>query len=352
MNNITDIKYNIFSKNTYKRLFAIQNIHIDNNKYMNNITNIINYLETLPPCNHPNNKYSIRNNITSPLNALRESRFARFNSVVDSVNTLTREYTIYLPPHQVIIYGNNVSQKYINHVANIIRWWSHIKPQKYIVTLYLTNLKKRLPPTNQPKVLTEEYANSGFTFIAKPCEIHIFRKEESLKVLIHELIHASKFDFDNNHLLHIPLNVKDDNITNEGITEYLAINFYYWYVAQYIYNFHTKFNIEPHDIYRQLILHDIQWQEYQNFKILSYFNMQPIELLEKNNFRQYTSILSYFFLKNYLFTQNSISIILSRNLTNINNLIKKMREYITNMKIQEVLPNSISMRMSLFELNY
>ena len=80
--------------------------------------------------------------------------------------------------------------------------------------------------------------------------------------------------------------------------------------------------------------------------------MQPIELLEKNNFRQYTSILSYFFLKNYLFTQNSISIILSRNLTNINNLIKKMREYITNMKIQEVLPNSISMRMSLFELNY
>ena len=215
-----------------------------------------------------------------------------------------------------------------------------------------TNFKKKLPPTNQPKVFTEEYANSGFTFVAQPCEIHIFRKEESLKVLIHELIHASKFDFDNNHLINLPLNIKDDNITNEGITEYLAINFYYWYIAQYIYTFHNTLNIQQSSIYQELILYDIQWQEYQNFKILSYFNMKPIELLEKNNFRQYTSILSYFFLKNYLFTQNSINIILSRNHTNINNLIKKMREYITNLEIQEILPNSISMRMSLFELNY
>ena len=352
MNNITNIKYNIFSKNTYKRLFAIKLIQIDNNKYIENIENIIDYLETLPPCNHPNNQYTIHSVNSPPLNALRESRFARFTSVVNSVKILKKEYTIYLPPHQIVIYGNNVSQRYINHVGNIIRWWAQIKPQKYIVTLYLTDLKKRLPPANQPKVLTEEYANSGFTFIAEPCEIHIFRKEESLKVLIHELIHASKFDFNNNHLLHLPLNIKDDNITNEGITEYLAINFYYWYVAQYIYTFYNKLNITPHDIYRELILDDIQWQEYQNFKILSYFNMKPNELLEKNNFRQYTSILSYFFLKNYLFTENSMSIILSRNHTNINNLIKKMREYIADMTIQEILPNSISMRMSLFELNY
>jgi hypothetical protein len=176
MNNFTNINNNLFSKNTYKRLSAIQNIHIDNDKYMENIVSILNYLKTLPICKHPDNKYSVLNINSPPLNALRESRFARFMSIVDAVKLLKKEYKIYLPPHEITIYGNNVSQRYINHVGNIIRWWAQIKPQKYIVTLYLTDLKKKLPPSNQPKVITEEYANSGFTFVAQQCEIHIFRK--------------------------------------------------------------------------------------------------------------------------------------------------------------------------------
>jgi len=142
MNNFTNINNNLFSKNTYKRLSAIQNIHIDNDKYMENIVSILNYLKTLPICKHPDNKYSVLNINSPPLNALRESRFARFMSIVDAVKLLKKEYKIYLPPHEITIYGNNVSQRYINHVGNIIRWWAQIKPQKYIVTLYLTNLKK------------------------------------------------------------------------------------------------------------------------------------------------------------------------------------------------------------------
>jgi len=127
---------------------------------------------------------------------------------------------------------------------------------------------------------------------------------------------------------------------------------YYWYVAQYIHTFHNKLNINTPDIFLELILHDLNWQEYQLFKILSYFDMKPTDLLQKNNFRQYTSIISYFFLKNYLFTRDSMPIILSRNYTNINNLIKEIVNYINNIQTQPILPNSISMRMSLFELHY
>jgi hypothetical protein len=331
---------NFFDKDTYTRLSLIDPIDIPYK------SSIINYLNTLPPVKFIKPIFNIKKE-KAPLTALIESRFARYDSILSSVKKLQQKYVLDLQPHQITIYGTNVSNEYINHVASIIRWWELIKPQKYIVTFYLTDIKKILPPDHLPKVITEEYGNSGFTFVREPSDIHIFRKEESLKVLIHELIHACKFDFNGSNLVDIPCNIKDDDISNEGITEYLAIIHYYWYVSSYI----TRLP-QPIEMFSELLSGDLGWQDYQVSKILNYFDLDADDLLEKNNFKQKTSILSYFFLKDYLFTQNSLPIILSRDINKINSLIREMKGYLLRHRIIPVLNESVSLRMSLYELNY
>jgi len=335
---------NIFNENTYKRLSVITKRNVLYSDVL------LNYLQKLPPVVkiEPTYTKTIEN---VPLKALIESRFARFDSILNSVKMLKTKCIINLDPHVITIYGNNISRVYISHVASIITWWAKIKPQDYNVTFYLTNIKKRLPPDNKPKVLTEEYMNSGFTFVESPCDIHIFRREESLKVLIHELIHACKFDFNGNYLVDLPVSLKDDDISNEGITEYLAIIHYYWYVASIT---NQSYGLsDPSDHFIDLLSNDLGWQHYQISKILNYFGLEPTDLLNRNNnFKQKTSVMSYFLLKNYLFTQNSLPIILSRNVDKINMLISNMKDYILKFKVEPVMNDAISMRMSLYELAY
>lgn len=330
---------NIFNENTYKRVSVItkQNfLHSDV---------IVDYLNKSPQPTLIVPKYTkIKSPV--PLAALIESKFARFDSILYSVKKLKSKYILNLEPHKIIIYGNNVSPEYISHVASIITWWAKIKPQTYSVTLYLTTIKKRLPPEDKPPVLSEEYVNSGFTYVAHPCDIHIFRREESLKVLIHELIHASKFDFHNSHLVDVPCILKDEDLSNEGITEYLAVIHYYWYIANLI-----KLGTVS-DQFIELMSNDLGWQHYQISKILAYFNLQPLDLFNKNNYKQKTSVISYFLLKNFLFTQNSLPIILSRNVDEINKLILRMKDYVSNFELEKVPEDAISMRMTLYELYY
>jgi len=331
-----------FNTNTYKRLNNIQPIDVPYKE------SLLNYLNKLPEIEFIKPNY-ITINQKAPLVSLIESRFARYDSILFGVKKLQHKITIDLAPHKITIYGTNVSSTFINHVSSIIRWWEKIMPQTYVVTFYLSDIKKRLPPNHLSKVITEEFANSGFTFIREPCDIHIFRKEESLKVLIHELIHACKFDFNGSNIIDVPCHMKDDDISNEGITEYLAIIHYYWYISTFVTN---NVLAQRNNIFIDLLSHDLGWQEYQISKILNYFNLKPSDLLEKNNFRQQTSILSYFFLKNFLFTRDSLPIILSRNINKINDLIKKMKEYLLNFTIIPINPSSLSLRMSLYELNY
>jgi hypothetical protein len=330
---------NFFDNSTYNRLGLIEPIDVPYK------SSILKYLKSLPPIEFIKPNFTTKTE-KAPLSALIESRFARYDSILNSVKSLQQKYVLDLKPHIITIYGNNVSKEYINNVASIIRWWEKIKPQVYIVTFYLSDAKKILPPNHLPKVITEEFANSGFTFVKEPSDIHIFRKEESLKVLIHELIHACKFDFNGSNLIDIPCNIKDDDISNEGITEYLAIIHYYWYVASYI----TKL-LQPIQMFTDLLSHDLAWQDYQVSKILNYFDLEADDLLNKNSFKQKTSVLSYFFLKDYLFTQDSLPIILSRDINKINGLIKEMKGYLLRHKIQPVLNEAVSLRMSLYELS-
>lgn len=332
----------IFDEKTYRRLQVVKKTKPPF------INSILDYLQTLPICNFVNHIYSSKSIESPPMKDLNDSKFSNFDSIYNAVLSLKTKYTILSDKHNIIIYGNNISQLYINHVGNMINWWYQIKPQKYTVILYLIDINKQLPSINTKPILTEEHINSGFTF-TKSHAIHIFRKEE-LKVLIHELIHASNFDLNNNKLINIPLSLNDDNISNEGVTEYLAIIFYYWYIAQFKFNNTTASMNEKLNYFTELLSNDIGWQKYQQNKILRYFNLSPADLLHSNNFRQKTSVLSYFFLKHYFFNQDSLPIILSRDYNKINKLISGMDTFIRNYITDEIPHHSRTLRMSLYEL--
>jgi len=317
---------------------------------------LIKYVTSLEPIIFQVPEYTKKLRIQPNLEVLYESRFANFKSITDNVKSLNTLYTLDLNPHKVKIYGyTDVSESFLYHIGNIILWWSSIHYKKYNerkqfnITLYLTDLKKQLSVNNF--TLNEESVNSGFTFIQSPNEIHIFRKEECLKVLLHELIHASHYDFTNSELSNLPVKIIDNNITNEGITEYLAIIHYIWYIANYM-NHSIYKNISSSELFLDLLSNDLGWQEYQINKIFIFFKMKPLELLnDDNNYRQETSALSYYIFKNFLFNENSIDIIMSRDIKNINTLISKFSNYIKKFNFNPNIPhNSLSMRMTLYEL--
>ena len=344
----------IFDEVTRKRLNVITKVkplHSDS---------LIKYVTSLEPIIFQVPEYTKKLRIQPNLEVLYESRFANFKSITDNIKSLNTLYTLDLNPHKVKIYGyTDVSESFLYHIGNIILWWSSIHYKKYNerkefnITLYLTDLKKQLPVNNF--TLNEESVNSGFTFIQSPNEIHIFRKEECLKVLLHELIHASSYDFNNSNLVNLPVKLRDDNITNEGITEYFAIIHYDWYIANFLKDSIYK-NTSLSELFLELLSNELYWQEYQIYKIFKFFNMQPQDLLnEHNNFSQKTSVLSYYIFKHFLFTQYSLPILLSRNYDSINNLISKFSDYIKN--FNTTFPNysssiNESLRMSLYELNF
>ena len=102
-----------------------------------------------------------------------------------------------------------------------------------------------------------------------------------------------------------------------------------------------------------MLSNDVGWQEYQINKIFLYFSMKPSDLLNTdNNFKQKTSVISYYIFKNFLFTENSIDIILSRNYDLINALISNFPSYLLKFNSEPIRHNSLSMRMSLYEFDF
>jgi len=89
----------------------------------------------------------------------------------------------------------------LNEITRLIFLISRFNLNKKITELdihfILLNLKKELPKKDE--ILNSYYVNTGLTWACKypKGEIIIYRKEECLKVFIHELMHALCFDFSN-----------------------------------------------------------------------------------------------------------------------------------------------------------
>ena len=142
--------------------------------------------------------------------------------------------------------------------------------------------------------------NSGSTNLQ---EIYIFREEEILKVIIHELIHYSKYDLQNskylNDLMLKKIKYLDNKAylnINESYTESIAIILYIFYLTI---RKNNKFDI---NFFKNSLDIELKWSLLQLSKILCYsYNFTNLnEIYNNNNIYQVTDIFSYYIIKTAL----------------------------------------------------
>lgn len=150
-------------------------------------------------------------------------------------------YSCLLRNIKINIYVNDLTSnqdiyKYtIHHVLSMIDMilgYANLKKQKSLnIFLYLTDKEKSLPLSNIC-VLNKDHVNSAVTYsCSSDGEILVFRKEEWLKCLIHELFHSLCLDFvdlRSNTNIKDYLNglfcVKSDFLLSESYNEWWATN--------------------------------------------------------------------------------------------------------------------------------
>merc|ERR1712227_159147 len=196
-------------------------------------------------------------------------------------------------------FDKDISSLYNNSIQNILN--NNLQIEKFInIKFYSKNIisnfiSSRIIRSIINNFLDSDNINSGMTLPGY--YIILFRKEEIIKVLFHELIHYLDLDMRNDQndllILYEKINLKADMINpNEAYTEVLALLFLniweYHYENKKINNFiNCKLNIE------------LYWSFIQITKILKFFKYESFDdLFTKNNmFYQKTNVLSYFFLK-------------------------------------------------------
>ena len=215
-----------------------------------------------------------------------------------------------------IVYNNNILyyysktktlDKYIIYIFQIINTlrilFNRNKSDNIqIVRYFKTNNRKLFPDTD--KILSPNEINSGLTILSNNHdhngEIILFRKEEILKVLIHELIHSNLID---NKLI-FSQNVKNFSdkfcvnyniLLNEAYTEAIANILNIFFI-----NIISKKSKKNLDVMFQ---NELKYSIYIYSKIMKYYNIDDINTVIKNDdkckaiFQQKTNVFSYYFLK-------------------------------------------------------
>jgi hypothetical protein len=235
------------------------------------------------------------------------------------------------------------------------------------ITYFETNEKKKF--SDEKIVLGPNEVNSGLTFLNleskhKNGDIILYRKEEILKVLIHELIHSNLIDSE------IILSKKTNEFSN-----LFCINYKILLNEAFTESFTTIINIFYINIVNKLkkkelnimFNNEIKYSNYICNKIMIFYNINNFsDVIKKNNeciniFPQKTNVFSYYFLKNILLTNHILfSNILNKYTLNYKIINEKCIIEIINLIINNInsidnqktiiKDNNKSLRLCLYEL--
>ena len=190
------------------------------------------------------------------------------------------------------------------------------------IYIYDTPFKKKFSCNNHKKCgnLTHNNVNSGMSYLNN---VIIFRKEEYLKLLVHELIHALDIDYkyethaDKKNIYEI-FDINSNNLLlNESYVETWAIiiNVFLVLYEKNKYNSVTEKNIDLFKKYiNKELLHGIE----QCSKLCKYYNITNFNDIYKKNkdTKKYNDDVNTF----------SYHIIKTINLYNINNFLKNFKD--------------------------
>lgn len=221
-----------------------------------------------------------------------------------------------------ILDEKTISETLVTHICKIIRWLLAINstPQMDIsIYIFLSPEKKHMEDScldsktdnNHSCHLSRTNINSGASWGGN--WIQIFRAEEILKVLIHELAHylvldiqtySSKID---SYCSHLKMHKDSKEIlVNEAYTELLAIYLHTMYITYC----RSPNNIFDSELFWDLYLQEEKFTIYQINKIFTNYSIESLDYFSKsNNFIQHTNVISYFIIK-YLFFINTKYIIM------------------------------------------
>jgi hypothetical protein len=266
-----------------------------------------------------------------PSTDLLDSHFC-IENLKDIVNQQTVKVIVYscsIKNVKIKIYLNDLTtcqdiHKYtIHHVFSIIDMllgYSSIKNLKTLnIFLYLTDKEKKLPMSNIC-VLNKEHVNSAVTYsCSNNGEILVFRKEEWLKCLIHELFHSLCLDFIN---LRSDINVKkylnglfcikSDFLLSESYNEWWATNLNCLLNAFMM--LEKKSNKkECLSFYHLCLLTEQMFSMLQITKVLNHMGMDYQMLVNKNIdkyikenlYKENTNVFCYYIIKGLLLFNNN-----------------------------------------------
>jgi hypothetical protein len=211
------------------------------------------------------------------------------------------------------------AKSYAEHILKQMLIWL-IMSDKYVnqrcsqnlkIYIYFTDLVKILP--SKPKeIIGSKNVNTAFTMSCKPInEIHIYRKEEWFKAFIHETFHALGLDFssaDNEKLKESKKEILELFKINSKVNLYESYAEIWAELIHLIFILSQggkQFEIREKKIDRiigtltKCISYEQTFSIFQSTKILHHFGLTYQEIITKkcNDYKENTSILSYYILK-------------------------------------------------------
>lgn len=238
-------------------------------------------------------------------NILLYNYFHQKNTIVINSN----EYNIYFfYPTKHNRMKNKTHIYFTECLMKIYIWLYFIQPfirkgcsKKMNVYIWFTNMKKKLQQNDL--ILDSINANSAFTTSCQTnTDIYIYRKEEWMKVFIHETFHSLGLDFSHMHLDNYENKIKQlfPVNTSKGIRLYESYSECWAELFTIMLNsFFESTNKSEYKITcRQLYYNEIQFTTFQLIKILNHYNTNYEEFIEnKKVISENTSIVSYYIIK-------------------------------------------------------
>jgi hypothetical protein len=240
-------------------------------------------------------------------NHVEENKFTSKEIIDDIKKNLIHGYRIVYENNEIIYFTNKKTiSKYVYHICKIIKSLKILFnreniPQKLT---FFESSKKKTFPKNKNKILGPTECNSGVTFTTfsqhKNGEITLYRKEEILKVLIHELIHANLIDSNiflskNSEKINDYFCVKYNILLNETYTETMATIMNILYIGI----IHKMKKLEINKLFQN----EVKYSIYICSKIMKYYNFKDFNVFKKREnecnsfFPQATNVVAYYLFK-------------------------------------------------------
>lgn len=202
-----------------------------------------------------------------------------------------------------INYLDNLAEN-INLILNLFTEISESKCNDFLkIDIYLTEFKKLMPI--EGRILGPDNVNSGYSYVCKKNgDIKIYRKEECLKVLIHECIHSFGLEFSHLDLERFKKEIGEIFKLDIDINIYEAYTEIWAELINISLIAFRKFRIEKKyiDFVEKLISLEIEYAIFQYKKVLCHNDISLKDIFRKRViYKENSNVVSYYLVKCILF---------------------------------------------------